>query len=218
MKEPGWHGPRRGGPLLLVLLAHGMLLGLLTTALQRAPRFALPRAAVPALNLIWLPKPPAPMPAPTDPRPTRKPPAEALADRPETQQPMRINQSAKQPAEPQAITLSPAPAGPDAGASAPTSTVAAPLDLRLPSQRASQPLPAAALTRDDPRVRERLSYGERMARGIGTDNTLHEEALPDGSRRFSQGTGCVIARPSRDSELDSFNNSSRPKPRSIGPC
>lgn len=216
MRDTGWHGPGRGGPLLLVLLAHGLLLGLLTVTLQRAPRFAVPRAVAPALNLIWLREQqlPAPPPAAADPRLTRKPPPTALAAQPETPQ-LTPNRPT---AEPQAITLSPAPAVPAAGASAPTSGAAAPLDLRLPSQRASQPLPAAALTRDDPRVRERLSYGERMARGIGTDNTLHEEALPDGSRRFSQGTGCVVARPSRISELDSFNNSASPKPRSIGPC
>lgn len=214
MTATPWQAPRRGGMLLLVLLAHGLLLMLLTVALQRGSRFAAVPAVAPAMNLVWLrppqlsPSPPAaanqalPPKLPLRPMPTRPEAPRPVPDRPAV--------------EPQPISISPMPRDEPTTPAAPAPPP--PLDLRLPSQRASQPLPAAALTREDPRVRERLSYGERMARGIGTDNSLHEEALPDGSRRFRQGTGCVIARPSRISELDGFNNSASPKPRSIGPC
>jgi hypothetical protein len=200
--------------LLLVLLAHGLLLMLLTVALQRGSRFAAAPAVAPAMNLVWL-RPPEASPSPPATANQALPPKLPL--RPMPMRPEAPRLAPDRPAvEPQAISISPMPRDEPTPLAAPASPP--PLDLRLPAQRASQPLPAAALTREDPRVRERLSYGERMARGIGTDNSLHEEALPDGSRRFRQGTGCVVARPSRISELDGFNNSASPRPRSIGPC
>lgn len=226
MSSSSWQRPRRGGFLLLVLLAHGLLAVLLTLSLQRSARFAVAPATAPGGQLVWLRPPPSPPVAPPSPAPaapkgaTPHAPAQSRKQSAQEQPKLRPTQSTAPANEPQPITLPPVPADVSTSPVARANPASAPLqlDLRLPSQRASQPQPAAALTRDDPRVKERLDYGERMARTIGTDNKLHEEVQPDGTWRFSKGTGCVMARKARISELDSFNQSSMPVPRSIGPC
>lgn len=212
MRGAAWLRPGRGRMLLVVVLAHGLIALLLAQALRPKLRA---QAAVPAAQAVWLQllrETPAATPAAA---PTRRQPATARPA-PQAPQTPRTPRPTLGVAEPEAISASAVTMDPARG-EPPSPTASAPLDLRLP-RRASQTLPAAAMTRDDSRVRDRLSYGERMARSMGTDTTVHEDTLPDGSRRFRRGNDCIIARPSRDSELDAFNNSAAPKPRSIDTC
>lgn len=215
-----------GRLLLVVLLLHGALVGLLWWQRPPAARPSVSAAlgAVPApLWLRWLPEPPAAA-GPADRSPVPPPPRMPRRAVPEPEAAARSPQAITVPATaPQAAAAAAPvpPADPAAPAADPLPAARPepqrPLQLALPPRRAASE-PPAALTRDDPRVRDTSSYAERLARGIGTDDRLHESVQPDGTRRFQRGTGCVLARSARAAELDPFNQSARPIPRGISPC
>jgi len=98
----------------------------------------------------------------------------------------------------------------------------APLNLALPSAvppapAASQPWRNPALA--DPRANtQRADYAARMADTLGTDTTLREQQLSNGTVRLRQGTQCVEVSESRIGNIDPFNNSMRPTPRVTHPC
>jgi len=206
----------RSRPLLAVLLLHAALIGALWS--QRAPLSRGPAGAPPVQAPLWLRSMPTTTPLHA--------PMPAEVKRTQRQVLPRMAQPVRQP---QAITVpatvdngGPTPAAAATDTRADASTMAdtgppRPLNLALPPRRAASE-PPTALTRDDPRVQERLSYEARMARAFGTDTRLHESVLPDGTRRFQRGTSCVQARSARAEELDPFNKSSRPLPRGISPC
>jgi hypothetical protein len=71
----------------------------------------------------------------------------------------------------------------------------------------------------DPRANTvRLGLGERMARTIGSDERLLEEARGDGRRRVRQGTTCLDVHPSRAGVIDPIGQSERPNPALVGAC
>ncbi|WP_320421649.1 hypothetical protein [Roseateles agri] len=94
----------------------------------------------------------------------------------------------------------------------------APLNLALPpAPSASQPWRNPALA--DPRANtQRADYAARMADTLGTDTSLREQQLSNGTTRFRQGTECVEVSESRIGNIDPFNNSMRPTPRVAHPC
>ena len=201
----------------LVLAAH--LLGLLLVGHALRPRDRAPAAAPRPLWLRLLPEP----------RPRAETSAavrpRAPSQAPEPPSPRAARTEAEHPAPP----TTPAPANtitlpPADGMAAPTAArppdppSSAPLDLRLPRGLRPAP-PPAALARDDPRANtQHPSSEERLARALGTDQTLRESALPDGTRTFRRGNGCVAARPARESQLNPYNQSMQPTPRLIDDC
>jgi hypothetical protein len=198
----------------LVLGAHLVALLLIGHALRPHERGRGGAAARP-LWLRLLPEPKRPSPAP--------PPQEARPQAPAQTRPARTDTAAARPPAPsptppaEAITL-PAPE-PSTSARAPQPAASAPLDLRLAPTRRQTPPPAAALARDDPRANtQRLSSEDRMAKTLGTDLTLRESVDPDGTRYFRRGNDCVVARPARESQLNPFNQGSRPTPRLVEKC
>lgn len=187
--------------LVLVLTLHLALLALLPAALRPFQRGPVPADAARTLWLRLLPERPAPAGPPThrdaghraphvDPAPISLPMPPAAAPSP--------------PDTAAAITAA-------AAASQPAS---APLDLRLPARALHNPTPAA-LAREDPRLQRPLLPAERQARALASDGTVHEGVHPDGTRIFRRGDDCTVARPSRDGELDPFNQSTLPRPRLI---
>ncbi|NRF67624.1 hypothetical protein HLB44_11570 [Aquincola sp. S2] len=164
-------------------------------------------ASVIAAAAVWLRllPDPAPPPAPTRPNTARA--------RESGRPPQAPAFPAAAHTAPEAITL---PAEPTVAAAQPASAPAsAPLDLRWRPGSSRTP---AALARDDARIHAPVSSDERLARALGTDQTLHESALPDGSRTFRRGRDCVIARPARNAELDPMSQGARPTPRLIDRC
>lgn len=114
-------------------------------------------------------------------------------------------------AEPQPITLPAEP--PQAMASPP------PLDLRWreSERRASEGARNPALT--DPRANTaRSSRAERMARTLGSDTRLIEEARADGTVRVRQGSACVDLKRTRASQLFPFDPSIQQSPRLAEAC
>ncbi|WP_395704183.1 hypothetical protein [Aquabacterium sp.] len=217
MSLPPLSRPGRGRLLLCVIGAHLLAAWWLGAALRPRLRSERPLAEARPLWLRLVPEPaPNPrLPAPAPP-PAPIPRAAKLAPlRPEPQ-PITVApalDTVAQP-QPQPQPISAAPAEPVAAAAPPPAS--APLDLRLPKGAASQPRSLASLLRDDPRLRDRpLTATERLAQAL--DGTIHEEALPDGSRRFRRGNECLVARPSRAGQIDPFD-STHPKPWLVGPC
>lgn len=201
----------------LVLAAH--LLGLMLVGQALRPQARGDGSAVP--RPLWLrllpepgrPAPPAPRPA----RPTAPPPAfaEPRATRPDTAAPRPATTAPAPPAE----AITPPPAEPPTAARTPEPPSSSPLDLRLPPAQRQAPPPAAAMAREDPRANSaRLGGEERMARTLGTDLTLRESVDPDGTRTFRRGRDCVVARPARESQLNPFNQGTRPTPRLVEKC
>ncbi|WP_144289986.1 hypothetical protein [Ideonella sp. A 288] len=116
----------------------------------------------------------------------------------------------------QAITLPTASAAAhDAVAVPPSPPASQPLDLRL--RRTVEPPSPAALARQDARLPARPDADARLARALGTDQRLTEQAMADGLR-LRQGRGCVDLRPARATALDTFNASARPVPRLASEC
>lgn len=98
----------------------------------------------------------------------------------------------------------------------PASQPPRPLDLNLPRGYAAQPgarNPAIA----DPRANTTRPTPEaRMARSFDTQVT--EEVMDDGRRRFRQGDKCVIATPSRTTQLMPFSESAARIPAMVSAC
>lgn len=198
----------------LVLAGHLLALLLIGQALRPHERGAGGHAATPLwLRLLPEPQRPAPEPASQEARPHA--PALRRPARTDTATPRPPAASPTPPAE----AISPPPAEPSANARAPQPPASTPLDLRLPPALRQTPPPASALARDDPRANTpRLGSEARMAKTLGTDLTLRESADPDGTRYFRRGTDCVVARPARESQLDPFNQGTRPTPRLVDKC
>jgi hypothetical protein len=91
-----------------------------------------------------------------------------------------------------------------------------PLNLRLPDTAASAPPTMGSQAINDPRVVTRRSFSERFAATLGTDLTIHEDRLNDGSMRVRQGTSCAIVKESAAARLDPFTQSGAPK--LVGEC
>ena len=112
---------------------------------------------------------------------------------------------------PQPITLPAEP--PQATASQ------APLDLvwHRPARRATEGARDAAIA--DPRANTaRATPVDRMARTLGSDTRLIEEARADGTVRVRQGSTCVDLKLARASQLFPFDQSTRPSPRLVEAC
>jgi hypothetical protein len=133
--------------------------------------------------------PPAPHPPPAP--HTDAPAVPSAAPPPDTQAPAHL--------EPQPITP-------------------APLNLRLPDAAASAPPTLRSQVLNDTRVVSRRSYGQRFADTLGTDTTVHEERLNDGSIRLRQGSSCVILKESAAARLDPFSQTYMPAPRMASKC
>jgi hypothetical protein len=84
----------------------------------------------------------------------------------------------------------------------------APLNLNLPRSRGGQRVEPPSLVGEalnDPRTNTpRATFGERMARAIGTDQTVVEEKMNGGVLRVRKGNNCVIVHPARGAQLDPF--------------
>ncbi len=102
----------------------------------------------------------------------------------------------------------------DSAASAAARTPA--LRLSLPRGAAGPRNPAL----DDPRANTR-SHGleARLAATLGgADGPITEERLSDGTLRLRRGSRCVLVRPSRQAQIDPFNESISPKARGVESC
>lgn len=103
-------------------------------------------------------------------------------------------------------------AAPATAPAAPSAT--APLVLDLP-RGASAPRRNPAL--DDPRANTaRATVESRIAKAMQKEWV--EEVLGDGRTRWRRGDECVLVKPARDAELDSFNQSSSHRPNQAGAC
>ncbi len=112
---------------------------------------------------------------------------------------------------PQPITVPAEP--PEAAASQP------PLDLRWRAPAGRAPAEARSPAMADPRANSaRATLSERMARTLGSDTRLTEEARADGTLRLRQGSACVDLKTTRASQLFPFDQSTRPSPRLAEAC
>lgn len=103
---------------------------------------------------------------------------------------------------------------PEQAVPAPVPARPAPLVLELP-RGASAPRRNPAL--DDPRANTaRATLESRIAKA--TQKDWVEEVLGDGRTVWRRGDQCVMVKPSRDAELDSFNQSSSHRPKQAGSC
>ena len=94
-----------------------------------------------------------------------------------------------------------------------------PLDLlwRRPAHRATDSARNAALA--DPRANTaRATPAERMARTLGSDTRLTEEARADGTVRVRQGSTCVDLKTARASQLFPFEPGAQRTPRLVESC
>ena len=110
---------------------------------------------------------------------------------------------------------------PEAAAANPSPPPPAPLDLRLPRGTAVAPpaqRPSSLATQDARANSARLSFGEKLADAMGSDDRLTEEDWGDGRIRIRRGADCVIAQESRAGQLDPMGQSTRPAPRGVKPC
>ena len=157
------------------------------------------------------------------------PPATPVPARPDAPSP---RQAVGARAAPLQAVVPPRAAGPTLDAAAPgpqpitmpaeppqTAASQPPLDLlwRAPAGgvRAAARSPATA----DPRANSaRATPSERMARTLGSDTRLVEEARADGTVRLRQGSGCVDLKATRASQLFPFDQSTRPGPRLAEAC
>jgi len=172
-------------------------------------------------------------------RPRHEPPAQRVslwivsasrhhAPAPEARErstPAPRNQNIKSPASaipapapafnPEAITL---PAVPQPAASAPLALPK--LNLALPPRSASQ----AWANIDNPAVHDprsntpHLSFGERMAEALGTDQSVKVIELQNGGKRVRQGNSCYQTAPSRTAELNPMDDRWRDMPSMAGSC
>ena len=226
----------------LVLLAHGLLWVGLSAALRTPPAARQAAATPPPLWLRWvrdplpdaarpvalprLPGPAAKRQTNRAPSPSARPSLAPAGPQPITLTPTEAAATQAAAGVPQADTARHAPPSAAAGgtaaitaepaASPPTPTAPPRLNLALPTQR--QPPPPAAAARDDTRVNlPRPDRDERLAAALGTDTTLrmarHGERL-----RFRQGRDCIDVLPSREAELNPFNQSTHPTPRQARAC
>ena len=117
---------------------------------------------------------------------------------------------------PEAITLAAPP--PDLPASAPPAQPR--LNLALPPRSASQAW--AAINNpavNDPRSNSpRLTFGERMAEALGTDQSVKVIELQNGGKRIRQGNSCYQTAPSRTAELNPMDDYWRNTPGMAGSC
>ena len=98
-----------------------------------------------------------------------------------------------------------------------------PLNLTLPRRsadlNATPPDGVAEALREARTNNRRGGPWERLPSALGTDRTLTEERLQDGtSVRLRRGVDCVIVSQSRESQLDPFNQSVNPSARGVAPC
>lgn len=224
--EPNWPAaPARPLParrqrlaFVPVLALHVALVALLPSVLRQVTRGPAPTVAPRTTWLRLLPY----LPGSTSPQPPLAPWHPLAAATVPVPTPQAITQ--QDPAAPAAVGL-PAvstslrtEAAINAAAAA-SGAASAPLDLRWQGwgpRKASAAEPA----RDDPRLHSHPSRDDRLARALGTDDTVHETANPDGTRIFRRGSRCTTAMPSREGQLEPFNQSTLPRPRLIDeqPC
>ena len=114
------------------------------------------------------------------------------------------------PAETRPLTAAPVP--PAAASQAALSA----LNLALPRQPAGPPTAAALAARDE-HLTPRTTRDERLAQALGTDTRL-QESLRGEVLRFQQGRACVDVAPSREAQLNPFNQSVHATPRQARPC
>lgn len=237
-----WPPPgQRLGVAGLILLGHGVLALGLAVALRPAP---VPAAGKAAPALLWLQPLRVANPAATAPTRPSTVPAGAAAAAPQATHARPVGVKAPSPAGatppvpvslpvsggvPPAAALTGALLGALPGAlpaglpaSAPPAPLGQPaLNLALPRGgyapgSARQP-GAGELLRGDARLPAPASRDERLARALGTDLALQEQARGD-VLRLRQGRGCVDLLPSRAGQLNPFNQSSTPAPRQATPC
>ena len=215
--QPLWPPrPRVPGALpWLVLGAHLVAFLLIGHALRPQERGRGNDVARP-LWLRLLPEPRRPSPAPPSPQEARSHArAQPRPARAEAAAPPPSVLSPTAPAE----AITPPHAEATTSARTPQLPASAPLDLRLAPTLRQTPAPAAALAREDPRANtQHLNSEDRMAKTLGTDLTLRESVDPDGTRYFRRGSDCVVARPARESQLNPFNQGTRPTPRLVEKC
>jgi hypothetical protein len=173
----------------------------------REPPAPVESAALPqrAPLLLRLPPPPA--------RPDDALPLPAIARRnPPPMPALEVPAIAALPAD--APPAPAATAAPVQAMPAPAPPRPAPLVLELP-RGASAPRRNPAL--DDPRANTaRATLESRIAKA--TQKDWVEEVLGDGRTVWRRGDECVLVKPSRDAELDSFNQSSSHRPKQAGNC
>ncbi len=112
-----------------------------------------------------------------------------------------------------------APAEPALAADPPETSASQPqrpLDLNLPRGYAAQPGAHNPTTTDARANTVRLTPEARMARSLDTQVT--EEVMEGGRRRFRQGDKCVIATPSRTTQLMPFSESAARIPAMVSAC
>ena len=72
---------------------------------------------------------------------------------------------------------------------------------------------------DDPRANTpRPSYGERMAKELGTDLTLREERLTPAWIRTRRGKECYEIQQARTAQLNAFDENMRQTPALVSAC
>lgn len=117
-------------------------------------------------------------------------------------------------------------AAPEPGPSsdAPT-TVTLPADpppLRLDLPAGARHSPGAAERHpalDDARATSpRGSVSDRFARSLGSDTTVREERLGDGSLKIRRGNECVRLTPSRNADVDPMDDRSERMPATASGC
>ncbi len=174
-----------------------------------------PRATTAASRVTVLIFPTTVAPAPREPEAKREPPTDR-----------QVRTSAAAPAfSPVRMPSSSAAAGAFAtpvepAASEPVAT--APLNLKLPRAQHGQRIAPPGLVGEalnDPRTNTpRATPGERMARLLGTDQTVVEVEMNGGALRTRKGNKCVITRPARGAQIDPFTPGADQSPRLAEPC
>ena len=59
----------------------------------------------------------------------------------------------------------------------------------------------------------RASFGDALARELGTDPRLSDELRGDGRVRIRRGADCVDLRDARSAAIDPFSQTTRPPPK-----
>ncbi len=107
-------------------------------------------------------------------------------------------------------------------ATAPTRPASAPLSLDLPKGLTTGSTPGgrapAHQALNEPRANSaRPTVESRIADAVGSESQT-EEYRGDGVYRYRKGSSCIDMLPNRAGQLDPFDASVGPKPRSIKPC